>query len=462
MTSNLSLRARLTLWYTAVLVLVLCLFGADILVVQRRLGLRRVDRELDGLHQTVVNVLRNELNEDETPAAAAEEARDTSVSRGAGMAVLDGRGQVLAARLDGLDLGLLTRSDLGGMTARTVETAGGGWRVRAQPETFETPLDTVTLIVVAAMPLADAQREQRGMLEAMVLGIPIALLLAGAGGLWLASIGLRPIARMADEAGAISPGGVESLGDPGRRDELGRLAGAFNDLLARLRSTLKTQRQFMADASHELRTPVSVIRTAADVTLGLEHRDEADYRATLSIVGDQARRLSRLVEDMLVLARADAGGYVLSPVDLYLDEVVSDCRRAADVLAAGRGVTVTASRSGEVPFRGDEALLHRLLQNLVQNAVQHTPPGGTVAIDLQKADDGVRIRVADGGPGIPDADRQRIFDRFVQLDRARRGEGTGLGLPIARWIAEAHGGTIALETSGPGGSRFCVWLPGAV
>src|SRR5207245_1328157 len=131
---------------------------------------------------------------------------------------------------------------------------------------------------------------------------------------------------------------------------------------------LRMQRQFTADASHELRTPVSVVRAAAEVTLGREHRDEAEYREALAIVGGQARRLGHLVEDLLVLARADAGGYPLRPVDLYLDEVVSECRRAVDVLAAERGVTIRAEQSPEIPFRGDEDLLRQLVLNLLRVA----------------------------------------------------------------------------------------------
>jgi len=217
----------------------------------------------------------------------------------------------------------------------------------------------------------------------------------------------------------------------------------------------------MADASHELRTPVSVVRTAADVALVPAHREEADYRETLAIVGDQARRLSGLVADMLVLARADAGGYTLRPVDLYLDEVVADCRRAVDVLATERGVTIRSAASPDIPFRGDEDLLRRLVLNVLQNAVQHTPSGGSVAVDVRQEPETVRIRVTDQGPGIPPDDQRRIFDRFVQLDPARRGQGTGLGLPIAKWIAEAHAGTLVLERSGPDGTTFCVSLPTA-
>jgi two-component system, OmpR family, sensor kinase len=244
------------------------------------------------------------------------------------------------------------------------------------------------------------------------------LLIAGAGGLYLASIGLQPIT-----------------------------------------TALRLQRQFMADASHELRTPVSIVRVSADVALSRDHRGEGEYREALAIVGGQAQRLSRLVDDMLVLARADAGGYPLRSVELYFDELVAECRRAVEVLATERGVTIRSGDAVEVPMRGDEDLLRRLVLNILQNAVQHSPPGGDVEVQLAGEHGRARLRISDHGPGIPVADQTRIFDRFVQLDASRRGQGTGLGLPIARWIAEAHRGTLVLETSGPAGTTFAVVLP---
>jgi signal transduction histidine kinase len=253
--------------------------------------------------------------------------------------------------------------------------------------------------------------------------------------------------------------GAEDLGQSDRTDELGQFARAFNGLVARLRQALQTQRQFMADASHELRTPVSVIRSAADVTLARDHRAEAEYREALTIVDAEARRATRLVDDMLVLARADGGGYPLKHEHMYVDELVNDCRRALAVLANQRDVTIETSPHSESSVDGDQELLRRMLVNVVQNALQHSGAGSAVAIDVVPNGRRVVIEVTNVGTPIAERDRERIFERFVQLDGARRATGSGLGLPIARWIAEAHGGTLTLTRSGAAATTFSISLP---
>jgi signal transduction histidine kinase len=454
---RLSLRTRLTLWYTLALVVAVCLFGADVLWGQGRLGVRRLDRELDGVTGTVANIVRGELKERVSLASAAEEASEAVAGTGSAVVVLDEGGTPLAASWSGLDLRGPLPSAQTGALVWTAETAQGAWRVHAQP----LSADHTSFVLLVARPLADVRREQHEVLEAMEVAIPIVLLLAGGGGFWLASVGLRPITEMAHRAARIAPTGMDDLGHAERSDELGQLARAFNGLVARLRTALQAQQRFMADASHELRTPVSVMRAAADVSLSAARREESDYRETLAIVGDQARRLSRLVDNMLILARADAGGYPLRPVDLYLDEVVTDCCRALNALSTERQATIQTGTSLEIPFRGDEDLLHQLVLNVLQNAVQHTVAGGSVSIDIHQDAGQINIRVTDNGPGIPAGDQTRVFDRFVQLDPSRRGTGTGLGLPIARWIAEAHHGTLVIESSGPSGSTFRISLPRA-
>jgi signal transduction histidine kinase len=413
---SLSLRARSTLWYSLVLVVVLAAFAVTVVWQQGRLGMRRVDRELDSLEATLVNVLRDEVMETADPGAAAGEALATMALRNRAMAILDREHRVLSASWNGLHLSPETVAARRAPDTWTAETPAGAWRVHVEPAT----IGGFRFDLLIAAPLDEAMRERREAVEAMLIGIPIVLLLAVGGGLWLATAG---------------------------------------PLVGQLREALRMQRQFMADASHELRTPVSVIQSAADVTLGRDDRTPAEYREAIGIIGTEAKRLGRLVDDMLVLARADAGGYPLRRENLYLNDLLTECQRSVELLARERGVAVRTSSAGDVPFCGDENLLRRMLLNLLQNAVAHTRAGGTVTADVAPNGRHAYIRVKDEGHGIAEADRARIFDRFVQLDAARRGAGAGLGLPIARWIAEAHGGSLELEDSRSNGSTFRVALP---
>jgi signal transduction histidine kinase len=240
--------------------------------------------------------------------------------------------------------------------------------------------------------------------------------------------------------------------------ELEQLARSFNNVLDRLGSALSTQRRFMADASHELRTPISIMRTAADVTLSRETRDEAEYREALAAVSQQASRLTRLVDDMLVLARVDGGGYPVVLASVNLTALVGECVRELGPRADNQDITVRTSLD-TVTLKGDEALLRRMFSNLLGNALKYTPPGGSIDVSLTKGEAGVVLQVADTGPGIPPEDRERVFERFVRLDPARGAGGAGLGLAIARWVAEAHSGRLQIVSSGSQGSVFAVSLP---
>ncbi len=258
------------------------------------------------------------------------------------------------------------------------------------------------------------------------------------------------------------------------RDELGRLAETFNDLLGRLDASITTQRQlmaaqrqFMADASHELRTPVATTRTAANVALQQAHREEREYRETLTIIEQQATRLSRIVDDMFTLARADAGTYPVRQTPMYLDEVVDDVVKAARVLASPRDVSIEAVTIPSATLDGDEDLIRRLMVNLLDNAIRYAPPGSTVRVGLERAPDGYALSISDRGPGIPAAEQPYIFERFYRADtaRTRRGEadgGAGLGLALARWIAEVHGGHVELSRSSEAGTTFTAFLPSPV
>jgi heavy metal sensor kinase len=293
------------------------------------------------------------------------------------------------------------------------------------------------------------------------LGIPVALLVAAAGGYLLARKSLGPVTMMSLKARQI---GAETLDDRieigNERDELGFLAATLNGLLERLQLAFESQRRFMADASHELRTPIAIIQGEADVALARD-RDAVDYRESIEVMQRAARKLTRIVQNLFLLARGDAGRYPTSITRFYVGDVVADCVRGMQSVAQARGVALTSSAPEDMVIVADEELINRLVLNLVENAVKFTPEGGRVHVDVQTESGACAIRVTDTGIGIPPADQERIFERFFRGDRARpqNAGGAGLGLPIARWITEVHGGELQLEHSDAGGSVFVARLP---
>jgi heavy metal sensor kinase len=243
-------------------------------------------------------------------------------------------------------------------------------------------------------------------------------------------------------------------------EELAVLVTSFNQLLARLDQSFATMRRFVADASHELRTPVSVIRGEADVALSQE-RSPGEYRESLAVVLDESRRISLLVDDLLNLARADAGHVVLQTHDFYLNELLTECCRSVQGAANAHGLTLECLPGGDLQFTGDEQLLRRLVINLLDNAIRYTPSGGKVTAALADGATSVQLRVSDTGIGIAPGDATRVFERFYRTGeaRSRQDGGFGLGLAIVRWIAESHRGTVECDSQPGHGSTFTVTLP---
>ncbi len=450
-----SIRARLTFWYTAVLSLVLAAAGLGFYVLQSRLRLAPLDEDLAEADAMVARLLPIELDEGLDLAAAARDALEDIEVPGRPLAVFDGAGARLAGEWG--DLPSPPAEALARDGVFSLPTSGGPFRLRWALHRHRD----VTYGVGAARSLAPVEKELAALRQALLAGSLLALVLAAGGGWWIARGALRPVTAMAEQASRITdrtPGLRLAAANPA--DELGRLARSFNELLGRLEAALAGQRRFMADASHELRTPVSVARTAAEVTLQRKDRPEEEYRDALAVIAAQMRGLARIVEDMFILARADAVGLPLELAPLYLDEIVAGCGKEARLLTAPKEIEVDCVGPEELEALGDERLLRQMLMNLLHNAVRHTPPRGRVVVEVRAGPGAFEVAVIDGGGGIPEADRDRIFERFVRLDESRRpSEGAGLGLPIARAIAEGHGGTLVLTRSDEAGSTFLVRLP---
>jgi signal transduction histidine kinase len=256
--------------------------------------------------------------------------------------------------------------------------------------------------------------------------VPAMLILAGVGGWFLARSSLTPVMAMAECAQRISAENLDQrLPITNPHDELGRLAAAFNELLARLNSSFAQQRQFMADASHELRTPLSAIRTTSSVLLEREDRSNNEYREALNIVEQQSRRLTRIVEDMFLLARADAGYPALQVTEFYLDELLAETARAASVLATRKNLRLDVNDLPEARFAGDEGLLRQMIWNILDNAIKYTAQEGRVRISMESAETQHVITISDSGRGISPEDQPHIFERFYRADKSRHPGTTG-------------------------------------
>jgi heavy metal sensor kinase len=319
-------------------------------------------------------------------------------------------------------------------------------------------------MLAGAYPLADIEEVLARVRRLFALAIPLAVLVAAGGGYLLARRSLAPLAAMTSRASAISATTLDDRLPIGGGTELVGLAVVINDLLDRLERSFDQQRRFMADASHELRTPTAIIRSEADVTLS-RNRGGDEYRASIEVMGEAARRLSRIVGDLFLLARADAGHLVARRESIYLEEVMRDVARAVRPMSEQRGVSIALSAPIDAPLEGDADLLGRLFLNLLDNAIKHSPSGAAVGISMRVVGGAYVIDISDAGPGIPAELQSRVFERFFRVDSARSREmsestsGAGLGLAIARRIAELHGGTLQLAESRPGLTRFRVTLP---
>jgi two-component system, OmpR family, sensor kinase len=477
-----SIRVRLTMWYTVVLALVLVLLAGFTYLLYWQNVKASTDSSLSELANAFATTFQAELADTKGPDAvksAAHEAMLEHRFHGTVFVIRDSSRQVLFSSFDlpatepgkeRLNAEVLRSPSFGEFVEKAANNPGVPQIVRAGRGGFVAiaksvpgPGGAYTLVVLQSL---HAQRELLGDIRrTFYWAVPLALLLASIGGYFLARKSLSPVVAMASQARNMGAASLrERLVVANPRDELGQLAQAFNELLAGLEASFEQQRRFVADASHELRTPVAILRGETEVTLSREDRSQQEYRETLAILRDESQRLAHIIEDLFTLTRADAGQYPLTMRECYLDELVAQALVRARSLALKKGITLTSAIEADLAMCGDEGLLERLLLNLLDNAIKYSPAESTVQVACRRDDGKYVVSVSDNGPGIPVELQSRIFERFFRADKARsRGEGdtggAGLGLAIARWIAEAHHGKLELTRSDSSGSTFSVVLP---
>ena len=338
-----TLSTRLTLWYSLVLCAVLAITGAAVFAEHRRLELGFLDRDLATYADSVTRIVNDDLDDGVSINAAAHHAVRELSFPGRMLVILDTKGQPLVSTTPGGIVLPVTDGEV------TTGSAQGTWRMVRL--TVRRGLEQYA--VVAGDPLGAFRQRALRLQRAFFVGVPVAVVLAALGGWWLVRVGLRPAGLLAAQAERASEAQRVRLDVPDPSDEFGRLATSFNGLLERLDRARDAERQLMADASHELRTPVSIARTAAEVTLSQPARSEQEYRESLGIIAEQARRLAQMVDGMFVLARADAGGQTLVVDEFYLDELAHECVRGVSVVARTRQVEASCAATEDlrIPWR---------------------------------------------------------------------------------------------------------------
>jgi signal transduction histidine kinase len=453
-----SIRAKLTAWYVGVLSLIALAFAAAGWWLSTQSVLHAIDTSLRARVTGVGAFLRNPQTRLTVDSLRDEFGEYAELTRGeALLEVVDPSGAVLCRPSIPGWAGLShAGTPAGGVLPEDRVLGGQPFRVASA----DVVAHDRTYHVTVAAPMRQAY-EALNRFHRLLLGLlPLLIALAGAGGYWVSRRALAPVDQVTRAVQAITVRSLNQRLDlPPADDELRRLAATFNDVLERLEAAVADIVRFTSDASHQLRTPVSLIRTTTE--LALRHdRSPAEYRHALTEIGGHARHMSGLVADLLALARTDAGIEPHGALPVDVSEAVRQAVREAGEIGAGRGITISTAVPEEPLFvTGDQLSLTRLLVILLENAVRYSREGGRVSLRVAREESDGRERavvaVSDEGIGIDPSERPRLFERFFRGSRARQHapDGTGLGLAIAHTIVQRYGGSIAIEPSGrPDGS----------
>ncbi|MCW5979703.1 MAG: HAMP domain-containing protein [Bryobacteraceae bacterium] len=458
-----SIRTRLTLWYFAVLALALVLFAAGMWLAMRNSLYHAVD---DTLRDRVVGIAHFiEQQGESLPLEALRlEFREHSVLGPGGdlFQVAEEGGNWLYRSDPFYDerMPIYEAAEIGsGKRFETIEIQGTPLRLLSQ----NTVVSGRQYTVQVAAPLSELNEGIADFFWTLCAAVPVFLAVAGVGGYWLSRRALAPVDEITRTARSISAQNLSArLAVPATGDELQRLSETLNDMIQRLDFAFRKVTQFTADASHELRTPVTLMRTISEIALRKE-RSETEYREALEQIYMELDRTSRLIENLMMLARADSGsdGLQREPMDL------ATCAREAavqgEMLARLKGAAFQADLPLDdgVSIHGDPQAIRRLFLILIDNAVKYTPEGGRICLSLSTTSGEAVAEVCDTGVGISKDDLPHIFERFYRADKARSKEsgGTGLGLAIAQWIVQAHGGKIAITSEPRQGTRCRFTIP---
>ena len=446
-----SVRVQLTLWYGAAMTLVLAVYAGAILAYVSRSASQLLDQQLRADFQWATVMV------EQTPEGGITWNGEEAIEEHPWLQVWSADGKLLfrndvALQVPDIGMNLANLAD-----DAIVRLPADGEALRVLSRRGEIAGSPVVIQVGRS---ETAMREQiRNVTLILLLGLPLAVATAGFGGYLLARRALAPIERMTERAETIT---AERLSDrlpvSNPYNEMGRLATVFNATLGRLQESFEQMRRFTADVSHELRTPLTAIRSVGEVGLR-GRRDENEYRTIVGSMLEEADRLAVLVDRLLTLSRTETGASRLSIEPIVLKELAESVVADLAVLAEEKSQQLVVEAHGAPCGSGDRLMLRQALINLLDNAIKFSPPGAGIVIRLADASGKAVIDVIDRGPGIPEAAREHIFDRFYRASGTADVIGTGLGLSISKSAVEKCGGSLTLERTDAQGSTFRVTLP---
>lgn len=457
-----SIGFRLASWYSVVFAGGLAVFSVAVWFAMRATVYHAIDDELRDRVQGVRTFMDRQISSLSIPEIR-DEFREHSVLGPGGdlFQVCNAQGQWLyrSVPLESNNMPIDKPSSLDRPTFATTQVAGRPLRFYSERILVKGQLYTVQ--VAAPMHEAFEAIEAFGLI--LVLAVPVLLIAATAGGYWISKRALDPVDEISRAAQRIS---IENLADrlpvPETGDQLQRLTETLNQMFSRLEASVRRMKQFTADASHELRAPIALIRTTAEVAVQRRNRPANDYLEALDDILEESERTSQVIDSLMLLARADAGKEVVERAPADASSISRAAIEQGEKLARISGLDFSASvPEGPVWVHADAEALRRALLILIDNAAKYTPEGGSVRIDLSANDGFAKFSVSDTGIGIAATDLPHIFDRFWRADKARSRShgGAGLGLSIAKWIADTHAGSITVESESNKGSVFTLNVP---
>jgi heavy metal sensor kinase len=454
------LRIRLTIWYSGVLLLVLVAFAAAMYLTFRASLEASVDRDLGHRLEGVENYIQSEFLRIPRARLWHEFDENVQLSPGEMLQISDDRGWIFQSHsIQQLQIPAPSGSGVGGFRTETLH--GVPVRMRTALLRVNGTEYKIQLANTLDLPYKALTR----FLRAALGFIPLFILAASGGGYWLSRRALAPVDRIIRDSRSIGHHNLsQRLMVPRTGDELQRLSETLNEMIERLEGAFQRITRFTADASHELRSPVALILATAEVAL-LQDRDAATYRSALADTYAEAARMTQLIEGLLTLARADSGSSQLAMAPLDLREPLKQAVSKAFTGAKAKNLSFSLHLpDSAIETRGDPTALGCLALILIENAVKYTPDGGSVDVRLAARGGLAIISVRDSGIGIAEEELSRIFERFYRSDKARQRDagGAGLGLSIARWIADAHRAQIEVESELGCGSTFTVLLTSVI